>query len=143
MRRLLLILVAVAAGGFLLIQLVPYGRNHSNPPVTNDLVWTDSQARELAGRACYDCHSNETVWPWYSNVAPVSWLVMHDTEEGRAYFNVSEWGVRKYESHEAAETYIEGEMPLKIYYPTHPEARLGDVERQELIDGLIATFGGR
>ncbi len=144
MRRLLLILVAVAAGGFLLIQLVPYGRNHSNPPVTNDLVWTDSQARELAGRACYDCHSNETVWPWYSNVAPVSWLVQHDVEEGRQYLNFSEWGTRgeAEEGEEMAAVIYEGEMPPAAFLITHPEARLSDAEKQTLAEALLLVGGG-
>jgi hypothetical protein len=92
--------------------------------------------------ACGDCHSYETEWPWYSNVAPISWLVQHDVEEGRAEFNVSRWGRGENEADEAAETVQEGEMPLPVYLITHPEARLAAADEQALIQGLVATFGG-
>ncbi|HMQ34622.1 MAG TPA: heme-binding domain-containing protein [Chloroflexaceae bacterium] len=126
----------------LAMQLVPYGRDHTNPPVIAEPAWDSPETRALFVRACADCHSNQTVWPWYSNVAPVSWLVAHDVEEGRAKFNVSMWGQQRNEGDEAAETVREGEMPLKIYLPTHPEARLTPAEREQLIAGLTATFGG-
>ena len=92
-RKLVLIGVAVLAAAFLLIQLVPYGHAHDNPPVAAEPNWDSPQTRELAQRACFDCHSNETTWPWYSNVAPVSWLVQHDVDEGREYLNFSRWGL--------------------------------------------------
>lgn len=145
MRRLLLILVAIVAGGFLLVQLVPYGRDHTNPPVTNELVWTDAEAKELAERACYDCHSNETEWPWYSNVAPVSWLVQRDVVEGRQYLNFSEWGGGRREGEEGeemAEVILEGEMPPAVFLITHPEARLTDTEKQTLAQALMIVGGG-
>lgn len=141
LRKTLLLLVAVVIGGFLLIQLVPYGRNHTNPPVIQEPAWDSPQTRALFMRACADCHSNNTVWPWYSNIAPVSWLVYRDTMEGRQKFNVSEWN-RPQEGEEAAETVIKGEMPPLIYLPTHPEARLSAAEKEQLIRGLQATFGG-
>ncbi|HEX2864506.1 MAG TPA: heme-binding domain-containing protein, partial [Deinococcales bacterium] len=75
---------------FLLIQLVPYGRAHAAPAVTGEPAWP-AGARQLAVRACFDCHSNQTVWPWYSNIAPVSWLVQHDVDEGRHWLNFSQW----------------------------------------------------
>lgn len=137
-RKLLIGLVVVLLG----IQLVPYGRAHSNPPVTAEPTWDSAQTELLFSRACADCHSNETTWPWYSNVAPVSWLVQHDVDEGRDYFNVSTWGNgRENEGHEAAETIRDGEMPPPIYLVTHPEARLSDSETMALIDGLTRTFG--
>jgi mono/diheme cytochrome c family protein len=126
----------------LAMQLVPYGRDHTNPPVVAEPTWDSPQTRALFVRACADCHSNQTVWPWYSNIAPVSWLVAHDVEEGRAKFNVSMWGQQRNEGDEAAEAVREGEMPMKIYLPTHPEARLTPAEREQLIAGLTATFGG-
>jgi mono/diheme cytochrome c family protein len=126
----------------LALQLVPYGRDHTNPPVVAEPAWDSPETRALFVRACADCHSNQTVWPWYSNVAPVSWLVAHDVEEGRAKFNVSMWGQQRNEGDEAAEAVREGEMPMKIYLPTHPEARLTPTEREQLIAGLTATFGG-
>lgn len=125
----------------LAMQLVPYGRDHSNPAVVAEPAWDSPETRALFVRACADCHSNQTVWPWYSNIAPVSWLVAHDVEEGRAKLNVSMWGQQRNEGDEAAESVREGEMPLQIYLPTHPEARLTPAEREQLIAGLAATFG--
>ena len=75
----------------LLIQLVPYGRDRENPQVIQEPSWDHAQTRELFFRACKDCHSNQTEWPWYSSVAPASWLVQRDVDEGRSHFNVSEW----------------------------------------------------
>ena len=66
-----------------LIQFVPYGRSHTNPPVTGEPKWSSARVRQLTKDACFDCHSNETTWPWYSNVAPVSWLVQRDVDSGR------------------------------------------------------------
>lgn len=134
--------VVVGAGAaVVLIQLVPYGRDHSNPPVTQEPAWSSPQVRELAVRACYDCHSNETTWPWYSHVAPVSWLVQRDTDEGRSKLNFSEWNRPQRDADEAAEVVTEGEMPMPIYALIHPHARLTDQERQQLAAGLTATIG--
>lgn len=90
--------------------------------------------REVLRRACYDCHSNETRWPWYSRVAPISWLVAHDVGEGRRELNFSTWNRMDAAKQAKAlrETWkevYEGEMPPRIYLPTHPEARLSDVDR--------------
>lgn len=135
-KVLLILLVA-----FVVIQLVPFGRSHSNPPVTGEPQWDSPRTRELFFRACADCHSNETKWPWYANVAPVSWLVTHDVEEGREHFNISEWNQqRKQDADEAAEEIEEGEMPLWFYVPLHPEADLSPQETQELIAGMRAMF---
>ncbi len=128
-------------GAFVVAQLVPYGRNHANPQVTKEPAWSAPEVRALAVRACFDCHSNETKWPAYSNVAPISWLVQHDVDEGREKLNFSEWDKPQKEAHEAAGEVREGEMPLAIYLPLHPEARLTDAERKTLVDGLVATLG--
>ena len=145
-RRLILILVAVLAAAFLLIQIVPYGRAHNNPPVVAEPNWDSPQTRELAQRACFDCHSNETSYPWYSNVAPVSWLLQRHIVEGRQYLNFSNWnqshdehGEGGYEADEMGETVLEGEMPMRSYLLIHPEARLSDAEKQALAEGLAAT----
>lgn len=138
--KLVLGLVGAALLLFVLIQLVPYGRDHSNPPVTAEPNWDSARTRALFMQTCGDCHSNETIWPWYSNVAPVSWLVQRDVNEGREKFNVSEWN-RPQEGDEAAEAFQEGEMPPAQYLPTHPEARLQGADRSDLLNGLIATFG--
>jgi hypothetical protein len=134
--------LAAVLGGFLVIQLVPYGRDHDNPPVVAEPSWDSAQTRELAVRACFDCHSNETVWPWYSNVAPVSWLVQRDVDEGREELNYSEWN-RPQEAEESAETVLEGSMPPRSYLLTHSEARLTDADLETLANGLAATVGGQ
>ncbi len=134
------VFLAVMFGLFVLIQFVPYGRNHTNPPVVQEPVWDSPRTRELAKRACFDCHSNETVWPWYSNIAPISWLIQRDVEEGRRKLNFSEWHRPQEGAEEVAETVREGEMPPPIYLITHPQARLSPAEKEELIRGLEATM---
>ncbi len=131
----------VAIGLFGVIQLVPYGRDHQSPAVIAEPIWKGLQTRELFFRACVDCHSNETSWPWYASVAPVSWLVQHDVDEGRSHFNVSRWGQGKQHADEAAGMIRNGEMPPWFYLPVHPEARLTEAERQAFIRGLVDTFG--
>jgi hypothetical protein len=140
---------SVLTSGFLgtvivlvVIQLVPYGRDHSNPPITAEPEWDSPVTRELAVRACFDCHSNEVAWPWYSNVAPFSWAAQRHVEEGREALNLSEMDRPQHEVDEAAETVIEGEMPPRYYTLMHSTARLTDAERMQLIDGLEATLGG-
>ncbi len=125
----------------LAIQLVPYGRSHTNPPVRMEPPWDSPETRELTVRACYDCHSNETVWPWYSHIAPVSWLVQRDVDEGRAAVNYSEWDRPQREAAESAESVQEGEMPPWYYTLFQTRARLSPAEREALLRGLEATFG--
>lgn len=141
-RRILLSLLALFVVLVLVIQLVPYGRAHANPPVVAEPQWDSVQTQELFDRACADCHSNGTEWPWYTNVAPVSWLVQRDVEQGRAEFNISEWNHAENEGDEAAETVQSGEMPPWFYVLPHPEANLSATEEQMLVDGLLDTFGG-
>lgn len=127
---------------FIAIQAIPYGRDHSNPAVKAEPAWDSTQTRSTFFKACADCHSNETTWPWYSHVAPVSWLVQRDVEEGREHFNVSVWGVqKKNEGDEAAEVVQKGEMPLWFYSIPHPEAKLSTEQKTEFFKGLRATFG--
>jgi mono/diheme cytochrome c family protein len=131
----------VAAAVILLVQLVPYGRAHRNPPRIGEPPWNAPRTRQLFISACGDCHSNETRWPWYSHVAPASWLVQRDVEQGRSHFDVSEWGREGNEGDEAAEELESGEMPPWFYLPLHPEARLSEADERALLAGLRATFG--
>lgn len=140
MRRIRVALLSLVGLG-LVIQLVPYGRAHENPAVLQEPEWDRPETREIFFRTCKDCHSNETVWPWYSFVAPASWLVQRDIDEGRSHFNVSEWGRKRNHGDEAAEMVRKGEMPPWFYLPAHPEARLSDAAKEALIAGLVATFG--
>lgn len=125
----LAILVILSAAG---LQL--YQPDRSNPP-SNPAASFEAVARpapELADvlrRTCYDCHSNETRWPWYSRVSPVSWLIARDVRRGRARLNFSEWDrlspqAAQHKLREACEEVRAGEMPLALYRWIHPEARL-------------------
>ena len=123
------------------IQFVPYGRDHVNPPVGAEPTWDSPDTRVLAKQACFDCHSNETEWPAYSRVAPVSWLIQRDVSEGRAVLNFSEWQRPQEEATEAAKEALEGEMPLRIYRLMHAHARLSAADRKKLARGLERTLG--
>ena len=135
------IVFGVLVALFLLMQLVPYGRTHSNPPTTAEPAWDSPRTRELASRACFDCHSNHTEWPWYANVAPFSWVVQFDVETARDVLNFSEWD-RTYPrtGYSGART-RDGMMPPYKYAVAHPEAQLTPAEREELARGLDATLG--
>lgn len=130
-----------AAVLIVLIQLVPYGRAHTNPPVVAEPPWDSPRTRDLAVRACFACHSNETVWPWYSNIAPISWRLQEHVDTGRRKVNFSEWNRPQSEASNSAETVIKGSMPTWDYALIHPPARLTPTERADLIRGLTATFG--
>jgi hypothetical protein len=126
MKTFLLWGFGVLAVAFAAIQLAPVDR--TNPPVEAE-VPAPEEVRAVLRRACYDCHSNETVWPWYSRIAPVSWLVAHDVRKGREELNFSAWNRMSADDraeplHESWETAAAGEMPPWFYLPPHPEARL-------------------
>jgi hypothetical protein len=125
---------------FALAQLVPYGRSHTNPPVRAEPRWSSPQTRALVKKACFDCHSNETTWPWYSNVAPVSWLVQSDVSGGRSALNFSDWN----RPHEGAGDVVEavsgGSMPPWYYTIQHPNAKLSSADKQALMAGLATTL---
>lgn len=119
-----------------LIQLVPVKR--TNPPVETEVPAPDG-VRSVLRRACYNCHSNETVWPWYSRVAPVSWLVAFDVSHGREEVNFSTWNRLSATDRDKAfrkiiEEVDEEEMPPWQYTPLHPEARLTKADRSLLVN---------
>ena len=128
---------AVAAAALLAaIQFVPVAR--TNPPVQADVSAPPAVASILR-RACYDCHSNETRWPWYSRVAPVSWWLAEHVEDGRKDLNFSEWPVFDFEEQvdtlsDIREQVGERKMPLASYQLGHPEARLDAEERKVLLE---------
>ncbi|MEZ4869101.1 MAG: heme-binding domain-containing protein [Caldilineaceae bacterium] len=142
-RRLRIWGAVVLVAGLIGIQLLPAGLEHNNPAVLQEPRWDSDTTKALAKRACYDCHSNETVWPWYSYVAPVSWMVLQDVHEGRKVLNFSEWTpaqIERVEPEEAVELVSKGLMPLPYYEILHPEAALSDNETGLLINGLIETL---
>ena len=136
------ILLAVLVAGFLLLQLTNPAR--TNPPVIHDFLAAETPLPPLAAMfrgACYDCHSYETRWPWYSHVAPVSWLIAGDVQGGRRHLNFSDWPVndpvraaRRLE--DASEELGYNEMPPAKYKLIHAAARLTAAQRQQLIQWL-------
>ena len=124
-RLIILVLAVIIA-----IQFWPVTR--TNPPVTSDIE-APQEVRAVLRAACYDCHSNETRWPWYSYIAPVSWLVAGDVAEGREHLNLSEWPADAGERAEAAKRMWKnverGEMPLLAYRVAHGEARLSESQK--------------
>jgi Haem-binding domain len=140
-KRWILRLIVGGAIVFVLIQFVPYGRAHDNPPVTQAVEWDRARTEQLFDDACADCHSNETEWPWYSNIAPQSWLVQRDVDAGREDLNVSELDQEQDKLEDLIEVIADDEMPPQRYTFLHPEARLSEAEKRDLIDGIARTFG--
>ena len=141
--RFLLVLSASILVMLPVIQAVPYGRSHSNPPITGEPQWSSPRTRELMVRACFGCHSNEVEYPSYASVAPISWVVEAHVAEGREKVNYSEFDRRQRGADETIEVIEEGSMPPSYYtrFGRHPEAKLTSAELEELIAGLRATPG--
>jgi mono/diheme cytochrome c family protein len=136
--RLALAIAGVAVVVFLLIQLVPY--RVDNPPVNQEPTWNRARTRTLAVAACFDCHSNETRWPWYADVAPMSWFVQHDVEAARDVLNFSAWQVEFALAPSSGLSVRTGNMPPVKYRMAHPEAQLTPAELTDLANGLDATL---
>lgn len=137
LRRILLVFLFA----FVVLQFFRIDKTNPEVVAENDFIALTSPSEDvenLLRSACYDCHSNETKYPWYSNVAPVSWWLKHHVDEGREHLNFSEWGTypEKKQNHkldECAEEVEEGEMPLSSYTWTHSKAKL-TAEQIELLE---------
>ena len=140
LRRALKIAALAAVGLFVLAQLVPYGRDHSNPAVTQAAVWPAGKGEQVAEQSCYDCHSNLTKWRWYSNVAPISWLVQHDVEDGRDALDFSEWDRGQPPLGDVLEQVSGGGMPPTQYTLIHPSTSLSSEEKTRLADALVRLY---
>jgi len=145
MRRITKI-VAAGAAVCVLIQMIPVSR--ANPPITQDVA-APPAVESILRRSCYDCHSNQTRWPWYADVAPVSWLVARDVNRGRQHINFSTWDkyaddpdtvIRKLRNID--KVMHNGSMPLWYYQPVHSLARLSDADRQMLEDWVMQSIEG-
>jgi len=131
--------VILTTGFFCLLaalQFVPV--NRTNPP-EREPAMAPSEVHAILQRACYDCHSNETRWPWYSRIAPASFLISHDVSDGRRELNLSTWN--QYDARrkarklrEIAEQVEKEKMPQWYYVLFHPQARLSASDRELLID---------
>ena len=140
-RKRILQILGVLVLGFLLIQLIPFGHNHTNPPSVSEPNWSSPQARADIKEHCFQCHSNETNWTWYSNIAPGSWLIAMDVIAGREAFNFSDWNNNPGELREMVGAIQEGEMPPIQYWIFHPNARLDSQQKQDLITALESSIG--
>jgi hypothetical protein len=143
MKKRWIIITTVIIAILLLSQLIPVTR--SNPPVSGEIL-TPVEISAILRKSCYDCHSHQTNWPWYSRIAPVSWLVIHDVEEGRDHLNFSTWN--NYNSREKIKIYEEmrevlekEEMPLKPYLWMHSEAKLSQKDLKNLFQWLNLSTG--
>ena len=134
MKRHYVVGMTVAASLVGLIQLVPVAR--TNPPISKDLS-APPTIESILRRGCYDCHSNETRWPWYAHLAPASWIVARDVNQGRKHLNFSTWDkysddpgtvIRKLKR--VGELSANGQMPRWYYLPAHPMARLSGADRE-------------
>ncbi len=144
-RNVILVIIGILIIGFVVLQVIPPSSINpryaapGNPAVTNMIEWDSPETEALARATCFDCHSNETQYPWYASIAPVSWLVNKDINEGRSEMNFST--DTRFDGQDMAREIQRGQMPLPIYLPLHPEANLTDEQKQQLMDGFIATFG--
>jgi hypothetical protein len=144
MKKILKWILVVMLVTFVLLQFTNPPR--TNPPVVSDLMASNAPPAHVAAMlraACYDCHSSETRWTWYSRIAPVSWLIANDVKEGRANMNFSDWpndnplrAAKRLESMSELVGY--GDMPPKKYTAIHADARLTQSERKELTGWLDA-----
>ncbi len=130
------IVLIVVVGLFVILQLIPL--NQTNPPIIQDAS-TPSDIKTILKTSCYDCHSNETEWPWYSRIAPGSFLITRDVIEGRKHLNFSEFSeMDVFDSTDIADEMIEvleeGEMPILPYLLLHPNASLSDSQTKALMD---------
>jgi cytochrome c551/c552 len=141
--RAIVALLAVAVVVLVLIQLIPVSRTSAAP--STPIAWDSPQTQALWTRTCADCHSNDTRWPWYGTIAPSSWLLTAHVNAGRQEINVSQLdkmpAFRKANlANDMAQQIRSGNMPPSDYLIMHPEARLSDAEKQQLIQGLQKTF---
>ena len=138
MKKILLYIVIGGLVLFGLIQLVPIDR--TNPPTTQEPKWSSPEARALVKQSCFQCHSNQTEWPWYSYIAPASWLIKLDVVRGRDQFNFSEWDQNPGTLSQMVRQIQRGSMPPLQYTIVHPEANMNDQQKQALINALTTTL---
>jgi hypothetical protein len=135
MKKKLRLALVAAVAALALAQAVPVER--TNPPVESE-VQAPPAVKAALRKSCWDCHSNETVWGWHTKIAPISWLVAHDVNEGREHLNFSRWnavdGERRLKlARKLPEEVGEGEMPMPIYLLAHPDAKPTDAERAAIV----------
>lgn len=136
--KIVLIIISLS----ILIQFIRIDKSVPEYDKNADFIISEAigaKEAELLKNACYDCHSYETKYPWYADIAPVSWLLKNHINEGREHFNFNTWPNVKleYRSHrltECAEEIEKGRMPMRIYINAHPEAELSEEDKKLLIE---------
>jgi hypothetical protein len=150
MKKILKITFIVIVGLLLLSQLYRPERfttaEITSDHITKKLV-VPANVESIMKRSCYDCHSNHTKWPWYSNIAPASWLLVYDIESAKKEMNFSEWGKmseskREIKLESICEEIEEGEMPLPRYLILHPDAKLSEDDKKVLCDWANSQLEG-
>lgn len=150
MKKFLKWTVIILLIGMVIIQFIRIDKSVPEYDKSGDFTAVNSQDAEgikLLKNACYDCHSYESKYPWYSNIAPVSWMVGHHIEEGREHLNFSLWTSYSVEDkaeiiEESCEEIQEGEMPMSGYVRMHAEADLSEQDKQVLITYLKSAAVG-
>lgn len=140
MKKVLWILLAV----FVLMQVIRPTKNLDDkvsPEALNQITEVPADIEAILERSCYDCHSNNTHYDWYHEIAPISWLVSSHVKEGKEHLNFDTWAA--YNSHQKEhvlsdldESIRKREMPLALYIVFHPEARISEVDNQKLLDWI-------
>lgn len=144
-KKLMAGVLGIGIIGFIGLQVIPAGSirpvlaRKANPPVTRTIVWDSADTERVVRAACYDCHSNETAYPWYAQLAPVSWLVSRDVNKGREAMNFSEDVLTQGDWNDL-EYHLFHDMPPKVYLVMHPEAKLSVEQKTALLEGFKATF---
>lgn len=139
-KRFFTLIIAISCVALVLMQLIPSSYSRVNPPVTGEPAWNSSETRELFFNACADCHSNETRYPWYSTIAPISWMIENDVQNGRARLNVSTWDRSQRGGVDAADAVQRGAMPTGLYLMMHHSANYNSETKRRFVDGLQKTF---
>lgn len=139
--RILFILLIAA---FVVLQFIGIEKTNPEFDSSGDFIVMENPPADIAQvlrSACYDCHSNQTVWPWYSNIAPISWMLEEHVVDGRDNLNLNYWGEfdvedRAYVIEEMIEEIEEGEMPIPGYLITHSDAKLSETQKEKLFTWL-------
>lgn len=144
-RKIIIGFLVLVVAGFLVLQIIPVGQirpvlaRDANPPVEVQITWDSVEAEGLLRRACYDCHSNETAYPWYAHIAPVSWLVTRDVNKGREAMNFSEDGTNAYDLGDL-EWHLYNDMPPRQYTLIHPDAKLTEEQKALVLAAFKTAF---
>lgn len=141
-KKLFTVVLIALVIGLIVIQFIPSSFSRVNPPVTGEPAWDSPETRATFMTACADCHSNQSRFPWYSTIAPGSWLIENDIQNGRRHFNISEWDRSQRGGDDAAREVQRGSMPIGPYLLLHPEANFTVEQKVKFVQGLMKTFGG-